>query len=214
MKYETELKINEFLTTIFDHNLFPLIDRPTRITSHSATLLDNIFTNVFDNKIKSGIFVSDITDHYPIFQITSSLSIKSHPDRLKYNRSFSHCNMRSFVNRVELADWSHVINENSVNQAYTLFVDKLTHIYDLCFPVHHVNIKSKSNRIPRKPWITSAILTSIRRKNNLCLKFKSSPTDSNKLLLASYRNKLTNLIRLSMITNTISNRLGKFSMVY
>ena len=36
--------------------------------------------------------------------------------------------MRSFVNRVELADWSHVINENSVNQAYTLFVDKLTHI--------------------------------------------------------------------------------------
>ena len=29
------------------------------------------------------------------------------------------------------------------------------------------------------------------------LKFKSSPTDSNKLLLASYRNKLTNLIHLS-----------------
>ena len=142
LKYETELKINEFLTTFFDHNMFPLIDRPTRITSHSATLLDNIFTNVFDNKIKSGIFVSDITDHYPIYQITSSLSIKSHPDRLKYNRSFSHCNMRSFVNRVELADWSHVINENSVNQAYTLFVDKLTHIYDLCFPVHHVNIKA------------------------------------------------------------------------
>ena len=86
--------------------------------------------------------------------------------------------MRSFVNRVGLVDWSHVINENSVNQAYTLFVDKLTHIYDLCFPVHHVNIKFKSNRIPRKPWITSAILTSIRRKNNLYLKF----TDSNKLL--------------------------------
>ena len=203
--------------------MFPLIDRPTRITFHSATLLDNIFTNVFDNKIKSGIFVSDITDHYPIFQITSSLSIKSHPDRLKYNRSFSHCNRRSFVNRVELGDWNDAINENSVNRAYTLFVDKLTHIYDLCFPVHHVNIKSKSNRIPRKPWITSAILTSIRRKSNSYLKFKSSPTDSNKLLLASYRNKLTNLIRLSkknitvaclMITNTISNTLGKFSMVY
>ena len=203
--------------------MFPLIDRPTRITLHSATLLDNIFTNVFDNKIKSGIFVSDITDHYPIFQITSLLSIKSHPDRLKYNRSFSHCNMRSFVNRVELAYWSDAINENPVNRAYTLFVDKLTHIYDLCFPVHHVNIKSKSNRIPRKPWITSAVLTSIRRKNNSYLKFKSSPTDSNKLLLESYRNKLTNLIRLSkkiitvaclMITNTISNKLGKFSMVY
>ena len=68
-----------FLQTFFDHNLFPLIDRPTRITTYSATLLDNIFTNVFDNKIKSGIFVSDLTDHYPVFQITSSLSIRKHP---------------------------------------------------------------------------------------------------------------------------------------
>ena len=52
-----------------------------------------------------------------------------------------------------------------------------------------------SNRIPHKPWITSAILTSIRHKNKLYLKFKSNPTDSNKSPLANYRNKSTNLIR-------------------
>ena len=46
-------------------------------------------------------------------------------------------------------------------------------------------------------WITSAILTSIRRKNKLYNKFKSSPTYFNKLLLANYRNKLTNIIRVS-----------------
>ena len=65
LKHDTVSKIDEFLTNFFDHNMFPvsLIDRPTRITSYSATLLDNIFTNVFDNKIKSGIFVSDINDH-------------------------------------------------------------------------------------------------------------------------------------------------------
>ena len=73
----------------------------------------------------------------------------------------------------------------------------LTNIYDHCFPVSCKNISVGSDRIPRKPWITSAILTSIRRKNKLYIKFKSSPTDSNKLLLANYRNKLTNLIRVS-----------------
>ena len=81
LKHDSDSKINDFLTIFFDHNMFPLIDRPTRITYHSATLLDNIFTNIFDNKIKYGVCVSDITDNYPIFQITSSLSIKNSPCR-------------------------------------------------------------------------------------------------------------------------------------
>ena len=69
--------------------MFPLFDRPTRITSHSATLLENIFTIVFDNKIKSCGCVSDITDHYPIFQITSSLSIKNRSCRTNYTVAHS-----------------------------------------------------------------------------------------------------------------------------
>ncbi len=114
--------------------------------------------------------------------------------------------MHAFVNSVELVDWNFVINENCVNNAYTLFLNKLTHIYDCCFPVRRLNIKSGSNRIPRKPWITSAILTSIRRKNKLYHKFKSSPTNHNKLLYVNYRNKLTNLIRVSK-KNYFSNLL-------
>ena len=197
LKHDSDSKINDFLTNFLIIIMFPLIDRPTRITSHSATLLENIFTNVFDNKIKSGVCVSDITDHYPIFQITSSLSIKNRPCRTNYSRSFTQCNMRTFVNRIELVDWNDIISVNSVNQAYSLFLDKLANIYDHCFPVRCKNINVGSNCIPRKPWITSAILTSVRRKNKLFIKFKSSPTDSNKLLLANYRNKLTNLIHVS-----------------
>ena len=105
--------------------------------------------------------------------------------------------MRAFINSVDLVNWDFVTNINSVNDAYSLFLDKLTNIYDRCFPVRRLNKKSISNSIPRKPWITSAILTSIRRKNKLYLRFKSSPTDYNKLLLVNYRNKLTNLIRAS-----------------
>ena len=56
------------------HCMLPLIDRPTRITYKSSTLLDNIFPNVIDHKIKPGIFVAGITDHFPIYQITKSIS--------------------------------------------------------------------------------------------------------------------------------------------
>ena len=48
-------------------SLVPTIIHPTRITNHSATLIDNIFSNI--PHIGSGIFYSDISDHLPIFTI-------------------------------------------------------------------------------------------------------------------------------------------------
>ena len=48
---------------------FPLITRPTRITSNTATLIDNIFTNNFDHFFCSRLLFTDISDHLPIFCI-------------------------------------------------------------------------------------------------------------------------------------------------
>ena len=39
----------EFLDIMYSHMFLPLITLPTRITSHTATLIDNIFANHSDN---------------------------------------------------------------------------------------------------------------------------------------------------------------------
>ena len=49
--------------------MFPLINKPTRISNHSATLIDNIFSNAFGINHNSGILVNGISDHLPIFAI-------------------------------------------------------------------------------------------------------------------------------------------------
>ena len=41
----SHLPTNEFINTMYANYLFPLISRPTRITEHSATLIDNIYKN-------------------------------------------------------------------------------------------------------------------------------------------------------------------------
>ena len=48
--------------------MFPLIIKPTRITNHSATLVDNNFYDAFEIRHNSGIFVNDISDYLPILQ--------------------------------------------------------------------------------------------------------------------------------------------------
>ena len=43
---------------------FPLIIRPTRIISNTATLIDNIFTNNLNNFSVSGLMFCDISDFH------------------------------------------------------------------------------------------------------------------------------------------------------
>ena len=43
--------------------LLPLITWPTRITAHTSTLIDNIFTYFFENSLFGGLLFTDISDH-------------------------------------------------------------------------------------------------------------------------------------------------------
>ena len=57
---------NEFLDIMYTNLLFPLITLPTRITSYTATIIDNIFTNDLEIYSFSGLILSVISDHLPI----------------------------------------------------------------------------------------------------------------------------------------------------
>ena len=70
-KYQQHFHTNNYLDTMFLHCFLPLINRPTGITSHSASLIDNIFTNNLSHNLKSGILFTDISDHLPIFTLLS-----------------------------------------------------------------------------------------------------------------------------------------------
>ena len=61
---------SEFLDLMYSNMLFPLIMRPTRITSNTATLIDNIFTNNLNHVTFNGLLFTDISDHLPVFSIS------------------------------------------------------------------------------------------------------------------------------------------------
>ena len=45
--------------------LFPVINRPTRVTKTSATITDHILTNaIIDSPLHGGIVKTDIIDHW------------------------------------------------------------------------------------------------------------------------------------------------------
>ena len=53
---------------MFSPSFYPLISKPTRITSRSKTSINNIFVNSLVDNFTSGLLSTDLTDHLPIFQ--------------------------------------------------------------------------------------------------------------------------------------------------
>ena len=60
LKYEQHKATNEFLNSLSSNMFLPHIVQPTRITSHSKTLIDNVFFNYISQDIVSGNLTATI----------------------------------------------------------------------------------------------------------------------------------------------------------
>ena len=97
MNYNVHNPTNEFLDSLASNSFLPYILQPTRITSHSKTLIDNIFTNITLPDSISGNLTATISDHLPQFLIVPN--IFSNPPSNKsniYERDWSKLDQKIF----------------------------------------------------------------------------------------------------------------------
>ena len=65
LKCHENAKTKHFYDDIFEKGAIPIINRPTRISEHSASLIDNILTtDIFNNSLKKGITKSELNPQY------------------------------------------------------------------------------------------------------------------------------------------------------
>jgi hypothetical protein len=180
-----------FVDNLFENNLFPAISKPTRVTSKSATLIDNIFYRpLINTKMFFGILYSDISDHYPIFLIDHSLCLKPEQNFITV-RDLSLNNKRIFKEKLDLISWDDVLQNNNPEDAFQLFHETFTTIYNDCFPLKHIKLGYRT----RKPWLTAGLKISIKRKNRLYYKMIQNPTHENKITYKQFRNRLHYFLR-------------------
>ena len=186
---------NTFLNILSSYAFYPSINVPTRITPMSETLIDNIFTNSLNKDNNSGVFTYDVTDHLPIFLISSHMKVNNVKKPIKKLYRKEDSNTISALNE-DLANenWHDILEENNVNKAYEYFINKLTHYYHKNVPL--VQSKQHKNKI-RNPWITLGILRSIKKRNKLYKSYISNPSEQNCNKYKKYRNNLNSVIRTS-----------------
>jgi len=196
LNYETHNDTNCFLNTAFEHHHYPVITRPTRFGDTRSTLIDNIFTNNPSCDYVAGLFITDLSDHLPIFYIASNkLHVNCKTTRQKEIRSVTDASVNSFLSKLQTVKWDVLNDIGNVNERYNQFIELLESMYNEAFPVKIINITDTKSKRSRKPWITSGLMKSICNKNKLYKKFITSRTEADNTNYKRYRNKLTHLLR-------------------
>ena len=175
LNYNDHQPTNDFLDSLASNSFIPYILHPTRITSHSKTLIDNIFSNFISPEIISGNITANISDHLPQFSFVPN--ILSNPSTQKsnyYESDWSKFKQENFILDYFDKDWADLlqVNQQNVNLSMGSLLNNINSIFDVHAPLKKIN-KYKL-KFKAKPWITSALQKSVSIKNNLLKKFKTA----------------------------------------
>ena len=154
----------EFINASFSHFRYLLISRPTRLTSYSVTLFDNIFINNISASCDNGLIINDLSHNLPIctFCYTDARSSTIKPKESVAIRNFSSQNINAFNNLLCECDWNSLIYADA-NAAYNGFLQKYTEFYNKSFPIKFC--QGEPVKTLHNPWLTTEILKSIKTKS-------------------------------------------------
>jgi len=197
LKLLNDNQASNYLNSTLFSGFIQIIQRATRVQGQSYGLIDHILTNRTDAVIKSGVIVSDISDHFPIFVVDTHYDTRKR-DEYFYCRNFTLPNLNNFKQSLAQVNWnSTVTNKNDVNLAYDNFWKIFHDLYERHFPLKKT--KRNKNYHSINNFMTQGLLTSRRTKNNLHKQSLEQPTPFIINYYKTYRNIYNSLVRKSRI---------------
>ena len=153
-KYDTDLHCHELINKMSEHSFSQIISLPTRVTDHSATIIDHIYCNHVNVVSKSFVVTLDLSDHLgtyvqfsagPNFLLSNGTSSATDdpPSEITNFRKFNATNMEKFENSISNESWEPVFNENSADEKYEKFVEIYNRHYDKAFVLNTSRRKMK-----------------------------------------------------------------------
>jgi len=179
---------NEFINFCYSYSFLPLINLPTHVTNNSSTCLDHIYYNQLDT-VWTGVFKTDITDHYPVFVL---LNVCYDNSRIvtKTFRDHSNFSLNKMKDELSFFCDNFHLNTGTYDDRFSLFVDGVQNIYDKCCPIRN---KSMSFGRFLKPWISTSLIKCINRKHYLFKQYKRNLIPFERY--NAYKNMLTSITR-------------------
>ena len=189
IKYDHDSHGQELVEITASHGFLQVISRPTRVTDHSATLIDHIYINSTNSVVSSNVITLDITDHLGtnvIISLNKNFDRTVRPanrmaDSNTCNyRVFNSANDENFKNLIQGETWEMGDNLDA-EEKYDKFCDIYTKHYESAYPSKNNSARRRHERAQPKPWILPWLEDAIHRKQLLYHDFIKHNTTANKV---------------------------------
>lgn len=176
---------SDYLNMLASLGFTQCIDKPTR----KSACLDHFMVKGIKHKIKSAVF-GELTDHSPILLYINKIKInKTNEEYVKTILDYD-----SITKSLKNMTWDQYYLIKNANDAATTLVNILHELIDS----NSKTIKITKRNKPIKPWITSGVIKSIRKRDRLHKLLKSSPDEDEEEAIRKYkiyRNICNNIIK-------------------
>ena len=191
LHYTGNSQVSQFLELLMSRNIYPTLNRPTRVSEKTNTLIDCIFTNFLGPAVSGVIADTTVSDHFPII-LSSNHSLKSNTLPRVKNRRFTFDKTKAFRRRLS-ALFRNFQHFDSANAALNFFCDTIESEIDNFFPF----CPGSRRRTPLRPWINSRLLERVNTKNSLYKEYLKDKSSAGLAKFRAFSNQLKSDIRTS-----------------
>ena len=188
IKHDDNLDCQNLIDNAHNHGFVQLVSRPTRITDHSTTLIDHVYTNNLDSAISCNIITLDLSDHLAT-HTKISLGTSTRASRIAAANStkndsemriFNEANHENFKALINSETWHEISEDMDAQTAYNKFEETYLKHYNNAYPLKCNRVRRKNERVNPKPWILPWLEDACARKQNAYHTFVKTPSPENK----------------------------------
>lgn len=179
---------NSWMEYMQSFGLEQVVQSPTRVTSHSETLIDHIYCNTQTNILSVDVPILGLSDHFPVI-VTRKVNPSPIPRKSHFSisyRSFKNFNETEFINDLKSAPWDIIKLFDDTNDIVDSWSSIFLDIIDKHLPLKQHRVKHKQ----QPKWLTGEIIDAIKTRD----RYKSINDDNQ---YKSWRNKVCSMIKQS-----------------
>jgi hypothetical protein len=192
LNLNTDPTVSHYHETILSNGFLQTITKATRIQNNHFSLIDHILTNTPNTNTKSGVLLSDISDHFFTFTLPAYTKQSVKPATFT-GRCFSAANIEKFKLSLRSHSWLSTYASNTASESFeTFWLGFKTH-YDTHFPKH----TARKHKQKIKNFLSPELIESRQTKLTLHKLSLTEPTPLNISNYKRHRNLYNTAVRQS-----------------
>ena len=113
---------HNFIENVTNLSLYPTITRPSRITHHSATLIDNIYvSDQLHHFFDSMLLINDISDHLPTLALLKQTKLLKQEPLIYDSRCLNDAKLKEANHRLMRKDWIGLLVGSTCDEKFDQF---------------------------------------------------------------------------------------------